>query len=77
MDQIMMAVDRALITIAMFEDVLDEKVLRDTLKLAEKWKNSVARTIRNLMIRGIQPSSFRERVMAQLLFEGKDEPNPE
>lgn len=76
-DQTMLAADRAMITIAMLEDVLDENMLRDTLKLAEKLKHSVPTIICNLMIRGIQPLSFRERVMAQFLFEGRDEPNPE
>ena len=72
MDRNMRATDRVL-TIAKLEAFLDESMLRDTFKPNGKWIESAGRMVAKLMLRGMQPTSFRERVAAQLRFEGKDE----
>lgn len=70
----MLAVDRVMSTIA--EKFSDENMLRDSWKLDGEWKESVAGTISNLMMRGIQRLSFREMVVAQMRFEWKGENSP-
>ena len=73
MDRNMRATDRVLTTIVMLEAFLDKSMLRDIFETNGRWVESAGRMVAKVMLRGIQPTSFRERVTAQLRFEGKDE----
>lgn len=48
----MLAMNRVTSTIAKLDNFLDESMLHDTLKPDGEWKNSEARMIFNLMMRG-------------------------
>lgn len=72
----MHATDHVLPTTANIVAFVDESMLRDTFKTNGKWHDSAGRMLARLMVKRMQLMSFRERVAAQLHFEGKDESSP-
>lgn len=77
MDTNMPATDRVLSTIAILEVLVDESMLRDIFKPDGQWQDPAGRIVSRLMVKGMQLTTFRERVTAQLRFEGRNDTNPD